>query len=154
MPRKVMLDPDDIEGVLKRAAEIFDRQARSTDALVSPGAVRGYLRARMVTLDYETFWCVYLDSQNRVIAFEELFRGTLTQTTVYPREIVKAALRHNAASVVLAHNHPSGVVEPSVQDLGVTSTVTQALALIDVKVLDHFIIAPGAILSFAERGLI
>ncbi len=97
---------------------------------------------------------VFLDAQNRAIGTEELFRGTLTQTSVYPREIVKRALQRNAAAVVLAHNHPSGVAEPSVQDQALTRTISEALAMVDVKVLDHFIVAPGASLSFAERGLI
>jgi len=91
---------------------------------------------------------------SRVIAAEELFRGTLTQTSVYPREVVKQALAHNAAGVILAHNHPSGVAEPSVQDQALTRSLCESLALVDVKVLDHFIVAPGACLSFAERGLL
>ena len=89
-----------------------------------------------------------------MIAWEELFRGTLTQTSVYPREVVKGALGRNAAAVILAHNHPSGVAEPSVQDQALTRSLAESLALVDVKVLDHFIVAPGACLSFAERGLL
>jgi DNA repair protein RadC len=117
-------------------------------------AVRGYLRLRMQHLGHEVFWVVYLDAQNRVIAAEELFRGTLTQTSVYPREVLKRALAHNAAALILAHNHPSGVAEPSLQDQALTRTLAEALALVDIKVLDHFIVAPGACMSFAERGLI
>lgn len=127
-------------------------QAR--DSLASPMAVRGYLRLRMQHLGHEVFWVVFLDAQNRVIAAEELFRGTLTQTSVYPREVVKQALAHNAAGVILAHNHPSGVAEPSVQDQALTRSLAESLALVDVKVLDHFIVTPGACLSFAERGLL
>jgi len=97
---------------------------------------------------------VFLDAQHRVLASEELFRGTLTQTSVYPREIVKAALRHNAAAVIFAHNHPSGVAEPSRADEMLTTALKQALALVDVKVLDHFIVAGGSVISFAERGLL
>ena len=97
---------------------------------------------------------IFLDAQNRLISAQELFSGTLTQTSVYPREVVKSALRHNAASVIFAHNHPSGVAEPSRADEVLTQSLKQALALVDVRVLDHFIIGQGATLSFAERGLL
>jgi len=97
---------------------------------------------------------LFLDAQNRVIATEELFRGTLTQTSVYPREVVKRALHHNAGAVILAHNHPSGVAEPSHADETLTQALRQALALVDIRVLDHFIVAGSAVLSFAERGLL
>jgi DNA repair protein RadC len=97
---------------------------------------------------------LFLDAQNRVIATEELFRGTLTQTSVYPREVVKRALHHNAGGVILAHNHPSGVAEPSHADETLTQALRQALALVDIRVLDHFIVAGSAVLSFAERGLL
>src|SRR4029078_8066985 len=97
---------------------------------------------------------LFLDAQNRLITSEEIFRGTLTQTSVYPREVVKAALRHNAAGLHLSHHHPSGVAEPSVQDQALTRTLAEALALVDIKVLDHFVVARGAALSFAERGLL
>ena len=97
---------------------------------------------------------LFLDAQNRVITIEELFRGTLTQTSVYPREVVKRALHHNAGAVILAHNHPSGVAEPSHADETLTQALRQALALVDIRVLDHFIVAGSAVLSFAERGLL
>ena len=97
---------------------------------------------------------LFLDAQNRVIGVEELFRGTLTQTSVYPREVVKRALHHNAGAVILAHNHPSGVAEPSHADETLTQALRQALALVDIRVLDHFIVAGSAVLSFAERGLL
>ncbi|HLX23219.1 MAG TPA: DNA repair protein RadC [Usitatibacter sp.] len=143
-----------IAAVMELARRALSEEMKARDSLMSPAAVRGYLRLRMQDLAHECFYCVCLDAQNRVIAADEMFRGTLTQTSVYPREIVKHALAHNAASVILAHNHPSGVAEPSVQDQALTRTLAEALALIDVKVLDHFIVAPGACLSFAERGLI
>ena len=143
-----------IVAVTELARRALSEEMRARDSLTSPAAVRGYLRLAMQELGHECFFCVYLDAQNRVIAAEELFRGTLTQTSVYPREVVKQALGHNAAAVILAHNHPSGVAEPSVQDQALTRTLAEALALVDVKVLDHFIVAPGACLSFAERGLI
>ena len=137
---------------LSRRSLHEEMQAR--DSLASPAAVRGYLRLRLQHLGHEVFWGVFLDAQNRVIAAEELFRGTLTQTSVYPREVVKQALAHNAAGIILAHNHPSGIAEPSLQDQALTQSLAESLALVDVKVLDHFIVAPGACLSFAERGLL
>ncbi len=143
-----------IAAVMELARRALAEEMKTRDSLASPAAVRGYLRLRMQDLGHECFYCVFLDAQNRVITAEELFRGTLTQTSVYPREVVKHALRHNAAAVILAHNHPSGVAEPSVQDQALTRTLGEALALVDIKVLDHFIVAPGACLSFAERGLI
>ena len=139
---------------LELARRSLWEETQGRDSLASPTAVRGYLRLRMQHLGHEVFWAVFLDAQNRVIAAEELFRGTLTQTSVYPREVVKQALAHNAAGVILAHNHPSGVAEPSVQDQALTRSLAESLALVDVKVLDHFIVAPGACLSFAERGLL
>ena len=140
--------------VMELARRALAEEMGARDCLASPDAVRGYLRLRMQELAHEAFCCVFLDAQNRVIVAEELFRGTLTQTSVYPREVVKHALRHNAAAVILAHNHPSGVAEPSIQDQALTRALAEALALVDIKVLDHFIVAPGACLSFAERGLI
>jgi DNA repair protein RadC len=118
-------------------------------------SVRDYLRLNLAGLPYEVFFVLWMDAQNRLIAAEELFRGTLTQTSVYPREVVKKALQRNAAAVVLAHNHPSGVAEPSAADEFLTRELKQALALVDVKVLDHFIVAGQCRpLSFAERGLL
>jgi len=143
-----------IAAVTELARRALSEEMRVRDSLTSPAAVRGYLRLAMQDLAHECFYCVFLDAQNRVIAAEQLFRGTLTQTSVYPREVVKHALAHNAAALILAHNHPSGVAEPSIQDQALTRTLAEALALVDVKVLDHFIVAPGACLSFAERGLI
>ena len=125
------------------------------DALGSPEAVRDWLRLSLGKLPHEVFVALWLDAQNRLIASEELFRGTLTQTSVYPREVVKRALANNAGAVILAHNHPSGLAEPSRADEVLTSSLKQALALVDVKLLDHFIVAGGGRpLSFAERGLI
>ena len=123
-------------------------------SLNSPSLVKDYLRLTLTDKEHEVFACVFLDAQNRVIAVDELFRGTLTQTSVYPREVVKAALHHNCAAVILAHNHPSGVAEPSHADQLLTANLKQTLALVDVKVLDHFIIAADQTLSFAERGLL
>ena len=142
--------------VIAAAIEVLKRRMRSnTITLSGPAVVRDYLRLTLAPLDHEVFAVVFLDAQNRVIAAEEMFRGTLTQTSVYPREVVRAALHHNAAAVIFAHNHPSGVAEPSRADEHLTDTLKQALALVDVKVLDHFVIAAGgASMSFAERGLL
>lgn len=138
---------------LARRALVDPLKAR--DALASPQAVRDWLRLSLGNLPHEVFIALWLDAQNRLIASEELFRGTLTQTSVYPREVVKRALAHNAGAVILAHNHPSGLAEPSRADEVLTSSLKQALALIDVKLLDHFIVTGSANpLSFAERGLI
>lgn len=143
-----------LAAALELSRRTLREQMQARDCLASPAAVRGYLRLRLQHLGHEVFWGVFLDAQNRVIAAEELFRGTLTQTSVYPREVVKQALAHNAAGVILAHNHPSGIAEPSLQDQALTQSLAESLALVDVKVLDHFIVAPGAFLSFAERGLL
>ncbi len=130
-------------------------ELRARPALSSPGAVRDWLRLALAPLHHELFIALWLDAQNRLIADEELFRGTLTQTSVYPREVVKRALARNAAAVILAHNHPSGVAEPSAADELLTQSLKQALALVDVRIVDHFIVAGTASpLSFAERGLL
>ena len=129
-------------------------ELQARDVLASPGAVRDYLRLILHDRHHEVFVALFLDAQNRVLATEELFRGTLTQTSVYPREVVKSALRHNSAAVVFAHNHPSGVAEPSHADELLTQSLKTSLALVDIKVLDHFIVAGSGILSFAEKGLL
>ena len=139
---------------IRRALKILDARMRNTSVLSSPSLVRDYLRILLHDRGHEVFVVVFMDAQHRVIACEELFRGTLTQTSVYPREVVKAALAHNAGAVVFAHNHPSGVTEPSRADELLTQALKQALALIDVKVLDHFVIAGSGSVSFAERGLL
>jgi len=122
--------------------------------LTRPESVKTFLQVHFAGREYESFVTLFLDAQNRLIQIDELFRGTLTQTSVYPREVVKAALRHNAAAVILAHNHPSGVPEPSTQDQALTRTLTEALYLVDVKVLDHFVVGATRTVSFAERGLL
>lgn len=127
---------------------------REIITLSSPRNVHLYLLASYIGQEHESFRVLFLNAQNRLIASEELFRGTLTQTSVYPREIVKQALRHNASAVILAHNHPSGVAEPSRADELITQSLKQALALVDVKVLDHFVVAGSAVVSLAERGVV
>jgi DNA repair protein RadC len=140
--------------VIARALRILETRFRSGCALTSPGAVRDYLRLSLGDREHEVFVCIWLDAQHRAIAVEEAFRGSLTQTSVYPREIVKSALRHNAAAVIFAHNHPSGVAQPSQSDELLTRNLKEALSLVDVKVLDHFIVAGNQAISFAERGLL
>ncbi len=144
-----------LAATLELARRALAGSLKSKDALASPQAVRDWLRLSLGSLQHEVFVALWLDAQNRLIASEELFRGTLTQTSVYPREVVKRALAHNAGAVILAHNHPSGLAEPSRADEVLTSSLKQALALIDVKLLDHFIVTGSTEpLSFAERGLI
>jgi DNA repair protein RadC len=143
-----------IQAVLEMSRRALAEAMRERDALASPDAVRDFLRLHMAGLPHEVFSVVFLDAQNRVLAAEELFRGTLTQTSVYPREVVKRVLAHNAAGVILAHNHPSGVAEPSQADRWLTEQLKAALALVDVKVMDHFVVAGGHTLSFVERGLL
>lgn len=132
----------------------LDEELRRECTLNSPGSVRDYLRLFFAGQEHESFVVLFLDAQNRLIAAKELFRGTLAQTSVYPREIVKEALRHNAAALIFSHNHPSGLPEPSRADEVLTTSLKQALSLVDVKVLDHFILAGASTLSFAERGLL
>jgi DNA repair protein RadC len=143
------------EKAVARAIRLLETCMREAGAaLTSPGVVRDYLRLRLSTREHEVFMLICLDAQHRVIAFEELFRGTLTQTSVYPREVVKVALATNAAAVIFAHNHPSGAAQPSQADELLTRNLKDALGMVDVKVLDHFIVAGTQTLSMAERGLI
>jgi DNA repair protein RadC len=140
---------------LELARRGLHEELRQRATMNAPGAVRDWLRLRLGTLPHEVFIALWLDAQNRLIADTELFRGTLTQTSVYPREVVKQALAQNAAAVIFAHNHPSGNAEPSPADELLTRTLKQALALVDVQLVDHFIVAGNASpLSFAERGLL
>ncbi len=143
-----------LQAVMEMARRALRESLEERDVLTSPEAVKAYLRLKLQDLPREVFVVIFLDAQNRVQAIDELFAGTLTQTSVYPREVVKRALTHNSAAVILAHNHPSGVAEPSHADEALTRALQQALALIDVRVLDHFIVGRGAALSFAERGLL
>ena len=143
-----------MQAVLEMSRRALGEEMQTGDALNSPRAVRDYLQLLLGGRQHEIFLVLFLDSQHRMIASEELFHGTLSQTSVYPREVVKRALAHNAAAVILAHNHPSGVAEPSQSDQLLTSALKQALGLVDVRVLDHFIVAVGQTLSFAEKGLI
>jgi DNA repair protein RadC len=163
-----MLEADDLESVsglgpAKRAQfaaaielsrRALQEQMEKRSAMTSPGAVRDYLRLALSQRKEEAFICIWLDAQHKVIQIEEAFSGTLTQTSVYPREVVKTALARNAAAVIFAHNHPSGVAQPSQSDELLTRNLREALALVEVKVLDHFIVAGNQTISFAERGLL
>ena len=143
-----------LQAVLEMSRRALQEEMRQGDALNSPRAVRDYLRLLLGGRQQEVFLALFLDTQHRVIATEELFHGTLGQTSVYPREVVKRALAHNAAAVILAHNHPSGIAEPSQSDRMLTDALKQALGLVDVRVLDHFVVVGGQTLSFAEKGFI
>jgi DNA repair protein RadC len=143
-----------VQAIFEMARRALSEQMRQRDALTSPQQVRDYLCLKLGGMTREVFVVLFLDAQNRVVAQEELFAGTLTQTSVYPREVVKRALHHNAAAVIFAHNHPSGVAEPSRADEVLTKALKDALALVEVRALDHFVIAGNVALSFAERGLL
>lgn len=143
-----------LQAVLELARRALAEQLQAGVTLSSPQAVKQYLQLLLGNKPYESFAVLFLDVKNRLIASDELFRGTLTHTSVYPREVVKASLSHNAASIILAHNHPSGSPEPSAADQTLTAALKQALGLVDVRVLDHFIVAGSHIYSFAEHGLL
>lgn len=152
---RAALESQDADQIIAAALTVLEQRARyERSSLSSPQAVRDYLRLKLGDLEHEVFVAVWLDSQNRALEFDELFRGTLAQTSVYPREVVKRALQVNAAGVIFAHNHPSGVAEPSAADQVLTESLKRALALVEVKVLDHFVVGGSAAVSFAERGLL
>jgi DNA repair protein RadC len=144
----------EIVAVLELARRAMAQRLQERTVLDSPDAVKHYLQLHLGARPHEVFAVLFLDAQNRLVALEELFRGTLTQTSVYPREVVLRALHHQASAVVLSHNHPSGTVQPSRADEALTQTLKAALALIDVRVLDHIIVGPGDALSMAEKGLL
>jgi len=143
---------------LQAAAEISRRQLaeslRAGPSMASPRATGEYLRAKLRDLEHEVFCCLYLDNRHRLIQLEELFRGTIDGASVHPREVVKQALQWNSAAVIIAHNHPSGIAEPSRADELITQRVKEALALVDIRLLDHIIVGDGASVSLAERGLL
>lgn len=143
--------PDEI---LAAARGVLARRIRRGTALDSPRATREYLTTRLGALEHEVFCCLYLDTRHRLIDFVELFRGTIDGASVHPREVVKEALSRNAAAVIIAHNHPSGVAEPSQADELITRRLRDALAIVDIRVLDHLVIAGPDAISFAERGLL
>lgn len=141
-----------LQAVMEMARRSLDEELKGGELLSSPQTVKQYLQLQLAKKAYESFTVLFLDVKNRLICCEELFRGTLTHTSVYPREVIKAALSHNAASVILAHNHPSGTPDPSAADRTLTQALKQSLGLVDVRVLDHFIVAGRHVYSFAEHG--
>ncbi len=143
-----------LQAIFEMSRRALNEQMQVKDVLSSPQQVRDFLCLKLGSLSREVFVVLFLDAQNRMIMSEEMFSGTLTQTSVYPREVVKKALHHNAASVIFAHNHPSGIAKPSQADELITKQLKQALALVDVRVLDHFIVAGNTTFSFVERGLL
>jgi DNA repair protein RadC len=153
----VAAPPRGVAGIrFAAAAEVGRRLGCETLArgapLSDPDTTRRFLVSRLRDLECEVFCVMFLDNRNRVIAFDEMFRGTIDGASIHPREVVKAALRHNAAALILAHNHPSGVADPSDADRLITRRLREALGLIDVRVLDHFVVGDGYAVSFAERG--
>ncbi|MGD8483899.1 MAG: DNA repair protein RadC [Thioalkalispiraceae bacterium] len=143
-----------LQAVLELSRRHMAETLERTDVLTDPNATRRYLMARLRDYPHEVFACLFLDNRHRVIVYQELFHGTINGTSVHPREVVKRCLAHNAAAVILAHNHPSGVAEPSQADIKLTERLQEALALIDVRVLDHVVIGDGESTTLAERGLI
>ena len=141
-----------LQAVLEMARRHLASEMLRGDALTNPQSTRQFLHSKLRDHSHEVFACVHLDNQHRVIQFEELFRGTLNAANVYPREVVKTALTHNSAAIIFAHNHPSGVAEPSSEDRHLTERLVKALALVDIRVLDHCVIGDNEVVSFAERG--
>ncbi len=148
-----MFTPEEKQ-VIDHAAAIFATKIKTTDAFTSPNLVKGFCQTRLATYEREIFMALLLDSQHRLIEAVELFQGTIDCASIYPREIVKSALQYNAAAVILAHNHPSGVVTPSSADRRITERVKDALALVDIRTLDHVIVSVEGSYAFSEHGLI
>ena len=141
-----------LKAAVELATRYLEERIRRSDALTSPAHTSQFLCARLRSRPHEVFACLFLDNRHRVISFEEMFRGTIDGASVHPREVAKRALELNAAALIAAHNHPSGVAEPSRSDRAITSRLRDALALVDVRLLDHFVIGDGEVVSFAERG--
>jgi DNA repair protein RadC len=146
--------PASSEEILEAARRVLAHRVRRGAALTSPGATREFLTLHLGSREFETFCVLYVDARHRVIEFVELFRGTIDGASVHPREVVKEALRRNASAALLVHNHPSGVAEPSLADELITQRLRDALALVDIRVLDHLIVAGTSVVSMAEKGLI
>lgn len=143
-----------LQAVLEMSRRHLGQQLPRGDIMTSPQAVRQYLQAQLRDLPQEVFAALFLDTRHRVISFEELFKGSIDSASVHPREVVKRALEHNAAALILAHNHPSGVAEPSTADVQITRRLKEALSLVDVRLLDHFVVGDGETVSLAERGVV
>jgi len=144
----------ELQACLEIGRRYLEARLRHGDALSNPADTRRFLAARLRPYPYEVFACLFLDNRHRVICFEELFRGTIDGASVHPREVVRRAIEHNAAAIIVAHNHPSGVAEPSGADRALTRRLKEAVALVDVRLLDHFVVGDGEVISFSERGWI
>lgn len=151
LPLRPLTDSDIIDLAKKL---VSNQLLLSNKPLTSPSETKDFLALHLGDLEHETFTVIFLDNRHRIIAIDQMFRGTIDGASVYPREVVKEALKHNAAAVILAHNHPSGVAEPSISDKNITQRLKDALNLIDVRVLDHFVFGSRDVVSFAERGLL
>ncbi len=151
LPLRPLTDSDIIDLAKKL---VSNKLLLSNKPISSPSETKDFLKIHLGGLEHETFTVIFLDNRHRIITYEHMFRGTIDGASVYPREVVKEALKHNAAAVILAHNHPSGVAEPSISDKNITQRLKDALNLVDVRVLDHFVIGTTDVVSFAERGLI
>ena len=141
-----------LQAVLEMSRRHMESTLSRGDALTDATTTKHYLQQRLRAYPYEVFACLFLDNKHRMIAFDELFRGTIDSANVYPREVVKQALAHNAAAVIFAHNHPSGIAEPSMADYAITERLKSALSTVDIRVLDHIVIGDGEVVSFAELG--
>ena len=146
--------PVTIDQLCNITSDLLAQHFELGEALTSPAKSFGFLQAKLALMEHEVFGCLFLNSQNQVLAYEELFRGTIDAASVYPREVIKRALHQNAAAVILCQNHPSGTPEPSQADQSITNRLKEALALVDVRVLDHVVVGGSESVSFAERGLI
>ena len=143
-----------IRAAIELARRYLEAGLRKQDVLTNPGSTRDYLTAQLRAYPHEVFACLFLDNRHHILSFDKMFNGTIDGASVYPREVVKRALSHNAAAVIFAHNHPSGIAEPSNADISLTRRLRAALELVDIRVLDHFIIGNRQAVSFAERGLL
>lgn len=146
--------PVNADEILAMAKRLIQRKYQRGRIISSPSVAAEFLPFKMGVLEHESFWVMFLSTNHRVLAFEELFRGTIDQASIYPREVVKRSLQLNAAALILAHNHPSGNAEPSQADINITDKLKQALELIDIKILDHFIVAGDSTVSMADTGLL
>ena len=147
-------EPVSIEQLYQIVSDLLEEQFTRKDLLTNPDVTKRYLQVMLAQKEQEVFSCVFLDNQHRVISYDEMFYGTIDGASVHPREVAKRALKHNAAALILAHNHPSGVAEPSQADIQITSRLKEALSLVDVRVIDHIVIAGHQTISLAERGLL
>jgi DNA repair protein RadC len=143
-----------IKAALELGRRYLQEQITRSPPITSPDITRDFLKSRLMSYQHEVFSCIFMDNRHALLAFEELFSGTIDGASVYPREVVKRCLQHNAAAVIFAHNHPSGIAEPSQADIAITQRLKEALALVEIRVLDHFVVGTNSVISLAERGLL